>query len=175
MSCKLTKSLTLEIQHCALRDERVVSNLSFVFAKCSQRDLPYKFRQVEGGVFTTHSSYGIASNWTTSLGLGSLAERRASGLTVHICTTLWRRGMIGDFTSSSHKILMQRIWCIVTHAYAMITLSYSDQSKLQFCCRLWESTMATSPGRMIKFRHSKITLRMEGWRITPFTHPTHSE
>ena len=57
--CKFTQPVTLEIQHCALReDETVLSDLSFVSANCSQRDLPYRFRQVEGGVFTTHSSYG---------------------------------------------------------------------------------------------------------------------
>ena len=57
--CKFTKPVTLEIQHCALReDETVLSDLSFVSAKCSQRDLPYRFKQVDGGVFTTHSSYG---------------------------------------------------------------------------------------------------------------------
>ena len=49
----------VEIQHCALReDEAVLSNLSFVSVKCSQRDLPYRFTQVNGGVFTLHSSYG---------------------------------------------------------------------------------------------------------------------
>ena len=58
-SCKFTKPVTLEIQHCAVReDETALSGLTFVSAKCSQKDLPYKFRQVEGGVFTTHSSYG---------------------------------------------------------------------------------------------------------------------
>ena len=58
-SCKFTKPVTLELQHCALReDEAALSGLTFVSAKCSQRDLPYRFRQVEGGVFTTHSSYG---------------------------------------------------------------------------------------------------------------------
>ena len=56
---KFMKPVILEIQHCALRgDEAVLSDLSFVSARCSQRDLPYKFRQVDGGVFTTHSSYG---------------------------------------------------------------------------------------------------------------------
>ena len=40
--CKFTKPVILEIQHCALReDETVLSDLSFVSAKCSQRDLPY--------------------------------------------------------------------------------------------------------------------------------------
>ena len=56
--CKFIKPVTLEIQHCALRDEATLSGLSFVSAKCSQRSLPYKFRPVDGGVFTTHSSYG---------------------------------------------------------------------------------------------------------------------
>ena len=57
--CKFTKPVTLEIQHCALReDESVLSDLSFVSAKCSQKDLPYRFKQLDGGVFTAHSSYG---------------------------------------------------------------------------------------------------------------------
>ena len=58
-SCKFTKPVTLEIQHCALgEDGAMLTSLSFISAKCSQRDLPYMFRQVNGGVFTTHSSYG---------------------------------------------------------------------------------------------------------------------
>lgn len=57
--CKFLKPVTLEIQHCAPReDETVLSDLSFVTARCSQEDLPYRFRFVDGGVFTTHSSYG---------------------------------------------------------------------------------------------------------------------
>ena len=57
--CKFTKPVTLEIQHCALTvDETVLSDLHFVSAKCSQKDLPYRFEHLAGGVFTTHSSYG---------------------------------------------------------------------------------------------------------------------
>ena len=57
---EFTKPVTLEIQHCALREDEAAlsSNPSFVSAKCSQKKPPYKFRQVDGGVFTTHSSYG---------------------------------------------------------------------------------------------------------------------
>ena len=56
---KFMMPVTLEIQHCTLRENiTVLSDLSFVSAKCSQRDLPYSFRQVDGGVFTPHSSYG---------------------------------------------------------------------------------------------------------------------
>ena len=57
--CKFTKPVTLEIQHCTLReDETVLSDLSFVSTVCSQRDLPYRFKQLDGGVFTISSSYG---------------------------------------------------------------------------------------------------------------------
>ena len=57
--CKFTEPVLLEIQHCALREnEAALSNLSFVFSRCSQRDLPYKFRQMDGGVFNIYSSYG---------------------------------------------------------------------------------------------------------------------
>ena len=57
--CNFTKPVTLEIQHCALReDETILSDLSFVSAMCSQKDLPYRFKQLDGGVFTIHSSYG---------------------------------------------------------------------------------------------------------------------
>ena len=69
--CKFTKPVTLEIQHCALReDEAALSSLRFVSAKCSHRDLPYKFRQVDGGVFTVHSSYGsIQLNHFSGIGV----------------------------------------------------------------------------------------------------------
>ena len=57
--CKFTKPVTLEIQHCSLaEDEAVLSNLSFVLTKCSQSDLPYIFKLLEGGVFTKHSTFG---------------------------------------------------------------------------------------------------------------------
>ena len=54
--CKFAEPVTLEIQHCAFQEDD--TTLSFVSAKCSQKELPYNFRPVDGGVFTTHSSYG---------------------------------------------------------------------------------------------------------------------
>ena len=59
--CKFINPVMLEIQHCALREnhsETVLSHLSFVSAKCSQKKLPYRFTQLDGGVFSPHSSYG---------------------------------------------------------------------------------------------------------------------
>ena len=57
--CRFTKPVALEIQHCAFsEDEAVLSHLTFVSTKCSQRDLLYIFRELDGGVFTTHNFCG---------------------------------------------------------------------------------------------------------------------
>ena len=55
--CNFLKPVTLDIQHCAIRDAASTSDLKFISAKRSQ-NLPYTFRQLDGGVFTTDSSYG---------------------------------------------------------------------------------------------------------------------
>ena len=56
--CKFRKPVTLEIQHCASRDEASFADLNFVSTKCSQKDLPYIFKQLDGGRFPADSSYG---------------------------------------------------------------------------------------------------------------------
>ena len=61
LSCpkKFLKPVTLEIRHCAsIRDFSQCSSLQFVIAKCSQPELPYKFRALDKGAFSPHSSYG---------------------------------------------------------------------------------------------------------------------
>ena len=54
--CKFAKPISVEIQHCAKLENL---NLSFVRAICSQKQLPYTFKQLPGGTFTSHSSYGV--------------------------------------------------------------------------------------------------------------------
>ncbi len=50
--------LTVEIQHCAKMNS--TAKLSFVRARCSQKNLPYTFKQLEGsGSFTEKTSYGL--------------------------------------------------------------------------------------------------------------------
>ena len=53
------KPITVEIQHCAKSENITNLNLSFVRAVCSQKQLPYTFKQLPRGNFTSHSS------WTT--------------------------------------------------------------------------------------------------------------
>ena len=74
--CKFTKPVTLEIQHCALReDETVLSDLCFVSAKCSQWDLPYRFKQLDGGTFPSDSAYG-SIQLTHFSGIGIAGRKR---------------------------------------------------------------------------------------------------
>ena len=67
--CKFSKLLTLEIQHCVKPTH--TSTLSFIHAKCSQKLLPYVFEPVEGGEFSSESSYGcVQLDHFSLLGVG---------------------------------------------------------------------------------------------------------
>ena len=56
---KFRKPVTVEIQHCAaLSNHKQCSQLTFVHTKCTQKELPYIFKEKVGGVFSPHSSYG---------------------------------------------------------------------------------------------------------------------
>ena len=54
-----TRSITVEIQHCAKSENITVHKLSFVRAVCSQKQLPYTFKRLSEGNFSSHSSYGV--------------------------------------------------------------------------------------------------------------------
>ena len=56
--CKFKNPVKLEIQHCASRNEASFSDLNFISTKCSQKTLPYTFKQLDGGRFPADSSYG---------------------------------------------------------------------------------------------------------------------
>ena len=59
---KIIKPITVEIQHCAaLSSSEQCSQLTFVHTKCTQKELPYIFKEKVGGVFTPNSSYGSLS------------------------------------------------------------------------------------------------------------------
>ena len=55
--CKFSQPLTVDIQHCITPSQ--CSSLSFVHTTCE--NLPYQFKQLEGGVFSQQSIYGSAS------------------------------------------------------------------------------------------------------------------
>ena len=57
-SIEFIKEVSVNIQHCAVvRSEDQCSQFKFIIAKCSQSQLPYKFREREG-LFSSHTQYG---------------------------------------------------------------------------------------------------------------------
>ena len=53
----LKQPVTVELQHCAHLEQTEQTYLSFVTSKCNQ-PLPYQFKPLPGGVFTTSSDHG---------------------------------------------------------------------------------------------------------------------
>ena len=57
-SIEFIKEVSVNIQHCAVvRSEDQCSQFKFIIAKCSQSQLPYRFREREG-LFSSHTQYG---------------------------------------------------------------------------------------------------------------------
>ena len=54
------KPVTVEVQHCVTKTELLQhpSSLKFIIAKCTQKGLPYQFKILDGGVFSSNSRYG---------------------------------------------------------------------------------------------------------------------
>ena len=69
--CKFSQPITVEMQHCV--NPSHTSRLSFIRAKCSQEQLPYDFKTVEGGVFSSESAYGCVELYHFSL-LGQVID-----------------------------------------------------------------------------------------------------
>ena len=51
------KEVGVNIQHCAvIRSKEECSKFRFIISKCSQKELPYRFREREG-MFNPHTQY----------------------------------------------------------------------------------------------------------------------
>ena len=75
---EFTKPITIDIQHCSARTVHP-SSLTYIVAKCTQEDLPYKFNPLSGGVFAPSSRYGsISLTHFSGLGIASRSPRRPS-------------------------------------------------------------------------------------------------
>ena len=71
---------TIEVQHCAyLEHPDQLSSLFFITARCNQKTLPYQFKELPGGVFSTDSSYGtIQLSHFSGVGVGR-KKRKVKG------------------------------------------------------------------------------------------------
>ena len=81
MTHKLLRPATVEVEHCVdLETTDQCTYLSFVRAYCTQKDLPYKFKEIEGGAFFPESSIGKIS--LTRFSLVGIIDRDTSSVTV---------------------------------------------------------------------------------------------
>ena len=55
----LKQPITLELQHSAYLEQTEQTYLTFVTSKCNQKILPYNFKPLDGGGFSSKSDYGI--------------------------------------------------------------------------------------------------------------------
>ena len=70
-----TKPVTIEIQHCSVREEHAqhLPSLTYIVAKCTHENLPYNFKILSGGVFSASSQYGsIKLTQFSAFGITSL-------------------------------------------------------------------------------------------------------
>ena len=70
-----TQPVTVDIQHCAQEGLQQQSRLTYIVASCSQEELPYQFKTLEGGVFSPNSRYG-SINLTHFSGLAVASQPR---------------------------------------------------------------------------------------------------
>ena len=86
ISCpyKFVKPVTVEIQHSGTKPE-YSPHLTFVVANCTQKNLPYNFEILEGGVFSPSSQYGsIELTHFSGLGAAFQLPKQNPGLRDHL-------------------------------------------------------------------------------------------
>lgn len=128
-SCKFKVPLHLYIQHCAPLDNSY--HLFIARATCSQKDLPYSFRILHGGVFSKHSSYGVIALDQFS-GVGVVQERSDE-----------RRYLSNVFYMGPHSS-RDIHFTITWHDDAHITVSLHSFSILFFTCCVKNSELGVS-------------------------------
>ena len=90
--CRFTLPISVEIQHCG--KSRDTSKLSLVKACCSQVNLPYRFKKLQGNHFYDEGSFSYGANELTSFsGVGVAQEgsqdRQYAARLFYLCRTVY--------------------------------------------------------------------------------------
>ena len=103
-SVEFIKEVAVNIQHCAvIHSEDQCSQFKFIIAKCSQKELPYKFREREG-LFSSHTQYGAIKLKQFSL----LGETAPEG-TDTLCTAFmfYKQRLASPLTVDFHFVIVR--------------------------------------------------------------------
>ena len=103
-SVEFVKEVAVNIQHCAvIRSEDQCSKFKFIIAKCSQKELPYNFREREG-LFNSHTRYGAVKLKQFSL----LGETAPEG-TDTLCTAFmfYKQRLASPLTVDFHFVVVR--------------------------------------------------------------------
>ena len=103
-SIEFIKEVSVNIQHCAVvRSEDQCSQFKFIIAKCSQSQLPYRFREREG-LFSSHTQYGAIKLKQFSL-IGETAPEDTDSL----CTgfMFYKQQMPSPLTVDFHLVVVR--------------------------------------------------------------------
>ena len=169
------KPITVEIQHCAKSENVTNLNLSFVRAVCSQKQLPYTFKQLPRGNFTSHSSYGVIELNSFS-GVGITQEGSEDR---EYCSQLFYLGQ-----PSLCKIHFVISWNLEAHLTvsrkcSVLSMVYCMYIKLQVVKEEYERKGAIlGLHQPVEFESDTISLdipmegiSIKGWKITPLIRP----
>ena len=121
--CSFVKPVTLEIEHCAKREN--TSKLCFVRAVCSQKNLPYTFQKLkkEGpGVFNDHTSYGVVELHSFS-GIG-VVQKDSTEIEREYCAMLFYLGK----TVPSYEFQIHFVVTWDTKAHLSVCLNLYDSA-----------------------------------------------
>ena len=115
---RFTKPVKVEIQHCAKLKN--ASKLSFVRAVCNQKDLPYVFKHVPKGSFSTHSAYGVIELYSFS---GVAIVQKGSD-DKEYCYSLYYLNQQGSIDSDIHFVVTLNTKVHLTVSNLNYTMSY---------------------------------------------------
>ena len=130
-TCKFIKPVTLEMDHCAKREN--ASKLCFVKATCIQRYLPYTFKKLKEGSFNQHTSYGVIELHSFS-GVGVAQEDSTEvereycamlfyiGKTVHSCE--FQIDFVVTWNTKAHLSVCLNL-VVSVRVYACYCMQYS--------------------------------------------------
>ena len=176
-TCKFTKPVTIEIQHCAKSENVDNLKMKFVRALCSQTQLPYTFKEL-GGYFNRHSSYGMIQ----INGFSGLAVTQEGSDEREYCSQLFYFGQ-----PNKCKIDFVVTWNIKAHlTVRQLAIAALRLINVHACMHVSSIIMQVVKeeyerkgaildfNRLVEFESDAITLdipedgiTIEGWEVTP--------